>query len=84
MTAIDTGKYHKIIECINPFNIYGKVNSIVGLLVEGHNPGTSIGEICRIYPNGDNRAISAEVVGFRQGKVLLMPLKTLDGVGPGR
>ena len=83
MTAIDTGKYHKIIECINPFNIYGKVNSIVGLLVEGHNPGTSIGEICRIYPNGDNRAISAEVVGFRQGKVLLMPLKTLDGVGPG-
>ncbi len=83
MTAIDAEKYHEIIKHINPFSIYGKVSSVVGLLVEGHNPGTSIGEMCRIYPNGHGGTISAEVVGFRQGKVLLMPLKNIDGVGPG-
>jgi len=39
--------------------------------------------MCRIYPNGNNRAIGAEVVGFRDEKVLLMPFANLDGVGPG-
>ncbi|MBW2593361.1 MAG: FliI/YscN family ATPase, partial [Deltaproteobacteria bacterium] len=83
MTSMDTEKYHRKIKDINPFSIYGKVSGVVGLLVEGHNSGASIGEICRIYPNGHSRVINAEVVGFRHGKVLLMPLKNLDGIGPG-
>ena len=74
-------KYHRIINDINPLITYGKVSGVVGLLVEGYNPGTSIGEICRIYPNGNSRTIGAEVVGFRDKKVLLMPLEKLDGVG---
>lgn len=76
-------KYHKTIKDINPFSVYGKVSGVVGLLVEGYNPETSIGEMCRIYPNGGNRAIGAEVVGFREEKVLLMPFGKLDDVGPG-
>ena len=80
---MDLDKYHKTIKGINPFTIYGKVSGVIGLLVEGHNPGTSIGEMCRIYPNGNDGAIGAEVVGFRKEKVLLMPLEDLDGVGPG-
>lgn len=83
MTSMNTEKYHRKITDINPFNIYGKVSGVIGLLVEGHNPGASIGEMCRIYPNDHKRTINAEVVGFRHGKVLLMPLKNLDGVGPG-
>ena len=74
-------KYHRIINDINPLITYGKVSGVVGLLVEGYNPGTSIGEICRIYPNGNSRTIGAEVVGFRDKKVLMMPLEKLDGVG---
>jgi len=74
-------KYHRIINGIDPLITYGKVSGVVGLLVEGHNPGTSIGEMCRIYPNGNGRTIGAEVVGFRDKKVLLMPLEKLDGVG---
>jgi len=76
-------QYHKIIEGINPVRVYGKVNDVVGLLVEGYDPGTSIGEMCNIYSNGTAVPISSEVVGFRKGKVLLMPIETLQGIGPG-
>ncbi|MBW2644635.1 MAG: flagellar protein export ATPase FliI [Deltaproteobacteria bacterium] len=75
-------KYHRIIKDIDPLITYGKVRGVIGLLVEGHNPGTSIGEMCRIYPNGGDGTIGAEVVGFRDEKVLLMPLANLDCVGP--
>jgi len=78
---MDFEKYHRIIKDIDPFITYGKVRGVIGLLVEGCTPGTSIGEMCRIYPNGGG-TIGAEVVGFRDEKVLLMPLENLDGVGP--
>ncbi|MBW2559660.1 MAG: flagellum-specific ATP synthase FliI, partial [Deltaproteobacteria bacterium] len=75
---IDFEKYRRTIEDINPFNTYGKVSGVVGLLVEGHNPEASIGEMCRVYPEGNGRTISAEVVGFKKEKVLLMPFGGLD------
>ena len=78
----DFRKYYKIIEGLDPLEAYGKVNKVIGLLVEGYNPGTSIGKMCRIYPSGDIGPISAEVMGFREDKVLLMPLEGLEGVGP--
>jgi flagellum-specific ATP synthase len=80
---IDFEKYHRIIKDTNPFSVYGKVSEIIGLLVKGYNPETSIGEMCRIYPDGNNRTIGAEVVGFREEKVLLMPFENLDSIGPG-
>ncbi len=80
---IDFEKYHRTIEGIKPLNIYGKVSGVVGLLVEAHNPGVSMGEVCRIYPDGNSRPITAEVVGFKKEKALLTPLENLDGVGPG-
>jgi flagellum-specific ATP synthase len=80
---MDFEKYHRIIKGTNPFSVYGKVSEIIGLLVKGYNPETFIGEMCRIYPNGNNRTIGAEVVGFREEKVLLMPFGNLDSVGPG-
>lgn len=80
---MDFEKYRRIIKDTNPFTVYGKVSEIIGLLVKGYNPETSIGEMCRIYPNGNNRAIDAEVVGFREEKVLLMPFGNLDSVGSG-
>ena len=80
---MDFEKYNRIIKATNPFNVYGKVSGVIGLLVKGYNSGTSIGEMCRIYPNGNNRTIGAEVVGFREEKVLLMPFGNLDSVGPG-
>jgi flagellum-specific ATP synthase len=83
MNMYDLERYYRMIEGIDPIEVYGKVSEVIGLLVEGYDPGSSIGKMCQIYPNGDTRPISAEVVGFRKGRVLLMPLEGLEGVGPG-
>ncbi|MFH1624718.1 MAG: flagellum-specific ATP synthase FliI, partial [Pseudomonadota bacterium] len=70
-------------EGFNPIRVYGKVTHVVGLTIEGHGPGTTIGEICDIYPRGSNSPLIAEVVGFRDNKVLFMPLGEMHGIGPG-
>ncbi|MBN1828918.1 MAG: FliI/YscN family ATPase [Deltaproteobacteria bacterium] len=55
----------------------------MGLSIDGYDPGTSLGEMCRIFPNGGLKPVSAEVVGYRKGKTVLMPLGNLQGVSPG-
>lgn len=80
---IDFDKYHRALSCLDPIRVNGKVSEIVGLVVEGHGPGASIGELCSIYPAGGQAAFNAEVVGFKNGKVLLMPLEGMHGLGPG-
>ena len=81
--CIDAAKYFKVLESLNPVRIHGKVSEIIGLVVEGHGPVVSIGEVCGIFPAGKSVSLSAEVVGFRKGKVLLMPLESIQGLGPG-
>ncbi len=81
--GVDLAKYHRIMEQINPIRVNGKVSEIVGLVVEGHGPAASIGEVCGIFPAGQEKPLSAEVVGFKNGKVLLMPLESIRGLGPG-
>ncbi|MDQ5988341.1 MAG: Flagellum-specific ATP synthase [Syntrophus sp. SKADARSKE-3] len=79
-------KYRRLIKEANPIIVYGKVSEIIGLVVEGHGPIASIGDMCAIFPRGGEpyqAPVMAEVVGFRKGKVLLMPLETLQGLGPG-
>lgn len=60
----------------------GRVNQVVGLTIESIGPTTNIGDLCLIQPRS-GPGIPAEVVGFRDQKVLLMPLSDLTGVGPG-
>jgi flagellum-specific ATP synthase len=66
-----------------PFRVYGKVNQVVGLVIEGKGPMSSIGDSALIYPVEGTSPIDGEVVGFREGKTLLMPLGELRGVGIG-
>jgi flagellum-specific ATP synthase len=61
----------------------GSVQVISGLTVEADGPAVQIGEMCRIYTLAGERFMPAEVVGFRDGRVLLMPYGDLGGVGPG-
>jgi flagellum-specific ATP synthase len=56
------------------------VTQVVGLVIEGYCPDTSVGAICEIKPR-EGEPIPAEVVGFRNNKTLLMPLGELRGVG---
>jgi flagellum-specific ATP synthase len=62
----------------------GRVEQIVGLVIESVGPVSSIGEACWIAPSeADCPPVLAEVVGFRQNRVLLMPLGEMRGLGPG-
>jgi len=81
--AFDYDKYHRLIEQGNPIKVYGKVSQVIGLVVEGNGPCTSVGEMCEIYAESNGDPIGAEVVGFKTGKVLMMPLEGIRGVGPG-
>ncbi|MBF0183509.1 MAG: FliI/YscN family ATPase [Magnetococcales bacterium] len=61
----------------------GRVTQVVGLLVEGDGPAASIGDMCQIWPEDGAEPIKAEVVGFRNKALLLMPLGPLRGIHPG-
>ena len=66
------------------FQLYGRVAGVLGLLVEvaGLDGVLSIGGGCDIIARGGKR-IACEVIGFRQGRALLLPFGRLDGVGLG-
>ncbi len=65
----------------------GKIDKIIGMMIESTGPKASIGDVCKIYPNISARyrgkGSLAEVVGFKEDKVLLMPYDDSDGIGPG-
>ncbi len=66
-----------------PYRVYGKVNQVVGVVIEGKGPISSVGDSALIYPVDGTNPIDAEVVGFKDGKTLLMPLGDLRGIGIG-
>lgn len=76
-------RYQQILSQINTIAYMGKVNQIIGLIIESTGPNVNIGEVCRIYSNNSDKSIIAEVVGFKSGKVLLMPYQDISGIGPG-
>ncbi len=64
--------------------VNGRVEQMVGLVIESSGPSCSVGEACWITPvDGTCQPVLAEVVGFRQHHVLLMPLGEMRGLGPG-
>jgi flagellum-specific ATP synthase len=61
----------------------GRVCDLVGLLVESEGPAAAVGDFCEILTSGsrkDKRVLRAQVVGFRSGHVLLMPLEDTGGL----
>ena len=77
---LNLAKYHPALVSVKPVRLHGKVTQVVGLVIEGYCPDTSVGAICEITPL-EGEPILAEVVGFRNSKTLLMPLGELRGVG---
>ena len=61
----------------------GKVVQVLGLLIEGDGPAASVGDMCEVWAEDGAVPIKAEVVGFRNKILLLMPLGSLRGVRPG-
>jgi len=61
----------------------GKVIKVLGVMIETQGPLVEMGEVCRIYKLRTNDYIEAEVVGFADDKVVMMPLGNMKGVAPG-
>lgn len=61
----------------------GRVNQVIGMVLESLGPGIPVGSICEVDVFKGRGKVPAEVVGFREGKVLLMPLGEMRGVEPG-
>ena len=64
----------------------GRVNDLIGLIIEATGVQVEIGEVCMVgegRERGGREPVPTEVVGFRGGRTLLMPLGELHGIGPG-
>lgn len=80
---INLDKYRKTLHSREFLCFRGQVSKVVGLTIESNGPETHIGELCRIVNSRMNREVLAEVVGFRDKSVLLMPLGEMTGIAPG-
>ena len=65
------------------FRYTGQVTSLTGLIIEGDGPPVSVGDLCRIDNPQTKTSITCETVGFRDQRILLMPLGELQGIAPG-
>ena len=74
-----------LVPALDTFKHYGRVKRVVGLMIESQGPESSIGDICYIHAgsNGRKKVIMAEVVGFREEMVILMPYTSLAEISPG-
>ncbi|MDH5298778.1 MAG: flagellum-specific ATP synthase FliI, partial [Desulfobulbaceae bacterium] len=61
----------------------GRVSQVIGMVVESLGPAIPVGSICEIDVFKGKSRVPAEVVGFREGRVLLMPLAEMRGIEPG-
>jgi len=80
---INLSKYKTIIKKTDSFKEIGQVTHIIGLVIEADGPPSSIGDLCYIYSKMNEPPVWAEVVGFKEDKVLLMPLGEMEGLKPG-
>jgi flagellum-specific ATP synthase len=62
---------------------HGFVSNLIGLIIEATGVQAEVGEVCLVGTDRHRAAVAAEVVGFRDGRTLLMPLGELHGIGPG-
>lgn len=80
---VDTDKYLRLIERTYVKKL-GKVVKIVGLTIEAVGPDANLDDVCKIRSREDDgKCVMAEVVGFKDKRVLLMPFDNIDGIGPG-
>jgi flagellar protein export ATPase FliI len=79
-------QYQKYITLLdkNYFNRYGKVAKVVGLTIESLGPDAKLNDLCRIVIDREQGVfVMAEVVGFRDKHILLMPFESVEGIGVG-
>ncbi|MBU0673561.1 MAG: FliI/YscN family ATPase [Proteobacteria bacterium] len=79
----------KLTQCIQEagqvplIDVRGRVSQVIGMVIESQGPGIPVGSMCEVEVFRGRDRVLAEVVGFREGRILLMPLGEMRGVEPG-
>lgn len=79
-SPIDFDRYIRRLESRKLTRVRGRVTELTGLIIKAAVPGVRIGEMVEII--NPDRTLNAEVVGFRDKEVLLMPMGSAEGIGP--
>jgi flagellum-specific ATP synthase len=82
-SAINLEKYYKKLKHSSAILSIGSVTNVTGLVVEAKGPVAKLGTVCDIFTKGDQKKVGAEVLGFKDNKVMLMPFEEIRGIGPG-
>ncbi len=79
---IDWDKYLNALNACQPIKLAGRIVKVAGIVAEADGPGVSVGSLCAIT-NSEGRQIQAEVIGFNDKRIILMPLGEMRGIRPG-
>ncbi len=82
MVEIDVSKYMNLIDG-DYVKRYGKVAKVVGLTIESIGPDAKLSDVCVISSKDGMHKVNAEVVGFKDNRILLMPFDNVEGIGLG-
>lgn len=77
------GDFRRRIDTAPMLERIGRVAQVTGLLIESDGPHVRLGDVCEISSPRHHVSVLAEVVGFREHRVLLMPLGDMEGIHPG-
>ena len=83
MISVAYDMYADRIRRVSTIKQFGKVTQVIGLIIESAGPAVSIGRLCNIENREDGQQTRAEVVGFRDNRILLMPYGPISGITPG-
>ncbi|MFO7707979.1 MAG: flagellar protein export ATPase FliI [Desulfobacterales bacterium] len=76
-------RYRACLDGLAPIQAQGSVAQVVGLVVESTGPACRLGAVCDIITRPGGRRLAAEALGFRDNRLLLMPLEEIRGIAPG-
>ena len=79
MTGFDLQEQLRTLARIDPLQSTGEVTELVGLVIESQGPAVAIGDFCEVRTSS-GRSIRTQTIGFRNGRVLSMPLEETDGL----
>lgn len=82
MTTLDMDKYKKLLDR-NYEKKLGKVVKVVGLTIESIGPDAKLNDLCEITSKNKKQKVMAEVVGFKDNRILLMPYGNVEGISIG-
>ena len=82
MTATAPVSFRGLIDSIGNIDLIpsiGRVTEMVGLLIASRGPAVSVGDFCEVHTSS-GRIVRSQVIGFRDGQVLSLPLEEIDGL----